>query len=44
MREAVMLYFIGKDSSVMLYLSIKTFYPEKPPFLFLYIENTWKFN
>lgn len=40
----VMLYSIGKDSSVMLHLAMKAFYPEKPPFPFLHIDTTWKFK
>ena len=40
----VMLYSIGKDSSVMLHLALKAFYPEKPPFPFLHIDTTWKFR
>lgn len=40
----VMLYSIGKDSSVMLHLALKAFYPEKPPFPFLHIDTTWKFH
>lgn len=40
----VMLYSIGKDSSVMLHLALKAFYPEKPPFPFLHINTTWKFK
>lgn len=40
----VMLYSIGKDSSVMLHLALKAFYPEKPPFPFLHIDTTWKFS
>ena len=39
-----MLYSIGKDSSVMLHLAMKAFYPEKPPFPFLHIDTTWKFR
>ena len=39
-----MLYSIGKDSSVMLHLALKAFYPEKPPFPFLHIDTTWKFK
>lgn len=39
-----MLYSIGKDSSVMLHLALKAFYPEKPPFPFLHIDTTWKFR
>jgi sulfate adenylyltransferase subunit 2 len=40
----VMLYSIGKDSSVMLHLAMKAFYPSKPPFPFLHIDTTWKFR
>ncbi|WP_404404347.1 sulfate adenylyltransferase subunit CysD [Jeotgalibacillus malaysiensis] len=40
----VMLYSIGKDSSVMLHLAMKAFYPEKPPFPFMHIDTTWKFK
>lgn len=40
----VMLYSVGKDSSVMLHLALKAFYPEKPPFPFLHIDTTWKFK
>lgn len=43
-EKPVMLYSIGKDSSVMLHLAIKAFYPEKPPFPFLHIDTTWKFH
>ena len=43
-EKPVMLYSIGKDSSVMLHLAMKAFYPEKPPFPFLHIESTWKFR
>ena len=43
-EKPVMLYSIGKDSSVMLHLALKAFYPEKPPFPFLHIDTTWKFN
>ena len=51
MREAVaeaenpvMLYSIGKDSSVMLHLAMKAFYPSKPPFKLLHVDTTWKFR
>ncbi len=51
MREAVaeserpvMLYSIGKDSSVMLQLAMKAFYPSKPPFPLLHVDTTWKFR
>lgn len=43
-EKPVMLYSIGKDSSVMLHLALKAFYPEKPPFPFLHIDTTWKFR
>ena len=43
-EKPVMLYSIGKDSSVMLHLALKAFYPEKPPFPFLHIDTTWKFQ
>jgi sulfate adenylyltransferase subunit 2 len=51
MREAVaesdrpaMLYSIGKDSSVMLHLAKKAFYPSKPPFPLVHVDTTWKFQ
>ena len=40
----VMLYSIGKDSSVMLHLARKAFYPAKPPFPLMHIDTTWKFK
>ncbi len=43
-ENPVMLYSIGKDSSVMLHLAMKAFYPEKPPFPFLHVNTTWKFK
>lgn len=43
-EKPVMLYSIGKDSSVMLHLAMKAFWPEKPPFPFLHIDTTWKFR
>ena len=43
-KKPVMLYSIGKDSSVMMHLALKAFYPEKPPFPFLHIDTTWKFR
>ena len=43
-ERPVMLYSIGKDSSVMLHLAMKAFYPEKPPFPFLHIDTSWKFK
>jgi sulfate adenylyltransferase subunit 2 len=51
MREAVseserpaMLYSIGKDSSVMLHLALKAFFPSKPPFPLVHVDTTWKFS
>lgn len=51
MREAaaefekpVLLYSIGKDSSVLLHLALKAFYPSKPPFPLLHIDTKWKFR
>ena len=43
-ENPVMLYSIGKDSSVMLHLAMKAFYPEKPPFPFLHVNTGWKFR
>ncbi|GHU83696.1 sulfate adenylyltransferase subunit 2 [Clostridia bacterium] len=43
-EKPVMLYSIGKDSSVMLHLAMLAFYPEKPPFPFLHIDTGWKFK
>jgi sulfate adenylyltransferase subunit 2 len=40
----VMLYSIGKDSSVMLHLAMKAFYPSRPPFPLLHVDTTWKFR
>ncbi len=40
----VMLYSIGKDSSVMLHLAMKAFYPSNPPFLLMHVDTTWKFR
>jgi sulfate adenylyltransferase subunit 2 len=40
----VMLYSIGKDSSVMLHLALKAFYPGRPPFPLLHVDTTWKFR
>ncbi|MCZ6460524.1 MAG: sulfate adenylyltransferase subunit CysD [Gammaproteobacteria bacterium] len=42
--KPVMLYSIGKDSSVMLHLALKAFYPSKPPFPLLHVDTTWKFR
>lgn len=51
MREAVsesenpaMLYSIGKDSSVMVHLAMKAFFPSKPPFPLVHVDTTWKFS
>jgi sulfate adenylyltransferase subunit 2 len=43
-RRPVMLYSVGKDSSVMLHLALKAFYPGKPPFPLLHVDTTWKFR
>src|SRR5580698_10323730 len=43
-RNPVMLYSIGKDSSVMLHLAMKAFYPSLPPFPLLHVDTTWKFR
>jgi sulfate adenylyltransferase subunit 2 len=43
-EKPVMLYSIGKDSSVMLHLAMKAFYPSKPPFPLLHVDTTWKFQ
>jgi sulfate adenylyltransferase subunit 2 len=43
-RNPVMLYSIGKDSSVMLHLAMKAFHPAKPPFPLLHVDTTWKFR
>lgn len=43
-KKPVMLYSVGKDSSVMMHLALKAFYPEKPPFPFLHIDTKWKFH
>lgn len=40
----VMLYSVGKDSSVLLHLAMKAFYPAPPPFPFLHVDTTWKFR
>ena len=40
----VMLYSIGKDSSVMVQLALKAFYPAKPPFSLMHVDTTWKFR
>jgi sulfate adenylyltransferase subunit 2 len=43
-RRPVLLYSIGKDSSVLLHLARKAFYPAKPPFPLLHVDTTWKFR
>ena len=43
-RNPVLLYSIGKDSSVLLHLAMKAFYPVKPPFPMLHVDTTWKFR
>ena len=43
-RTPVLLYSIGKDSSVLLHLAMKAFYPAPPPFPLLHIDTTWKFR
>jgi sulfate adenylyltransferase subunit 2 len=43
-EHPVMLYSIGKDSSVMLHLARKAFYPSPPPFPLLHVDTTWKFR
>ncbi len=40
----VMLYSVGKDSSVLMHLAVKAFYPARPPFPFLHVDTTWKFR
>ena len=43
-KNPVMLYSIGKDSSVMLHLAVKAFYPSPLPFPLLHVDTTWKFR
>lgn len=43
-ENPVMLYSIGKDSSVMLHLAMKAFHPAKPPFPLLHVDTRWKFR
>ena len=43
-EKPVMLYSIGKDSSVMVHLAMKAFYPGRPPFPLLHVDTTWKFR
>ncbi|MBM3660068.1 MAG: sulfate adenylyltransferase small subunit, partial [Actinobacteria bacterium] len=43
-EKPVMLYSVGKDSSVMLHLALKAFYPSRPPFPLMHVDTTWKFR
>ena len=43
-ENPVMLYSLGKDSSVMLHIAMKAFYPAKPPFPIMHIDTMWKFS
>jgi sulfate adenylyltransferase subunit 2 len=43
-ENPVMLYSIGKDSSVMLHLAVKAFHPARPPFPLLHVDTLWKFR
>jgi sulfate adenylyltransferase subunit 2 len=43
-ENPVMLYSVGKDSSVMLHLAQKAFYPSKLPFPLMHVDTTWKFS
>lgn len=43
-KNPVMLYSVGKDSSVMVHLALKAFYPAKPPFPLMHVDTTWKFQ
>jgi len=43
-KKPVMLYSIGKDSSVMLHLAVKAFFPAKLPFPLMHVDTTWKFR
>ena len=43
-ERPVMMYSIGKDSSVMLHIALKAFYPAPPPFPILHVDTTWKFR
>jgi sulfate adenylyltransferase subunit 2 len=43
-RKPVLLYSMGKDSSVLLHLALKAFFPSKLPFPLLHIDTTWKFH
>ena len=43
-KNPVMLYSVGKDSSVMLHLAQKAFYPSPPPFPLMHVDTRWKFR
>lgn len=43
-RKPVLMYSIGKDSTVLLHLARKAFWPQKPPFPLLHVDTTWKFK
>lgn len=43
-ERPVLMYSIGKDSSVLLHLALKAFYPAKPPYPLLHVDTTWKFR
>lgn len=43
-RKPVLMYSIGKDSTVLLHLARKAFWPQKPPFPLLHVDTTWKFH
>ena len=43
-RKPVLMYSIGKDSTVLLHLARKAFYPQNPPFPLLHVDTTWKFR
>lgn len=43
-QNPVVLYSVGKDSSVLLHLTLKAFYPAKPPFKFIHVNTGWKFK
>lgn len=43
-ERPVMMYSVGKDSSVLLHIAMKAFYPAKPPFPLLHVDTTWKFR
>jgi sulfate adenylyltransferase subunit 2 len=43
-ERPVMMYSVGKDSSVLLHIALKAFYPAKPPFPLLHVDTTWKFR